>query len=141
MTHSGLGRRRRRGRAGRRPGGHGVGRLVHDVALLPKADPVHLHPAGGRPTHSPPKGPVKLGDRIEPAGDLYAGDHKRHGGKPVGSDHTICVFDAQTQPHCDAQAAIGGSMLFISSQGGDGDFTSWRSPAGPAGSPGPAAPC
>ncbi|GIH67159.1 hypothetical protein [Microbispora siamensis] len=81
-------------------------------------------PAGGKPTHTPPNGPVKPGDRIELAGDLYAGDHKHHSRKPIGSDHTICVFDAQAKPHCDAQAAIGGSMLFISSQGGEGDFTS-----------------
>ena len=112
-----------------------AGILTLGLAGTASAAPTTLHyfekqtqftytPAGGKPTHIPPHSPVKPGDRIELAGDLYTGDHKHHSKKPVGSDHTICVFDAHAQPHCDGQAAIGGSMLFIYSEGGEGDFTS-----------------
>lgn len=81
-------------------------------------------PAGGKPTHDAPQGPVKVGDRIEITGDMYVGDHRHHAKRPAGTDHTICVFDAKVMPHCDAQAAFGGSMLLLSSSGGDGDFDS-----------------
>ncbi|MFG1708531.1 hypothetical protein ACFLIM_35560 [Nonomuraea sp. M3C6] len=81
-------------------------------------------PAGGKPIHQPPSGPPKPGDRIEISGNLYKGDHKHHGDEVVGTDHTICVFNADLSAYCDAQAAFGGSMLLVHSSGGDGDFTS-----------------
>ncbi|MCW2938584.1 MAG: hypothetical protein JWN00_1569 [Actinomycetia bacterium] len=81
-------------------------------------------PAGGKPTHKPPSGPPKPGDRIEVTGNLYKGDHKHHATKASGTDHTICLFDSRLQTYCDAQAAFGGSMLLVFSTGGVGDFTS-----------------
>jgi hypothetical protein len=81
-------------------------------------------PAGGKPTHKPPSGPPKPGDRIEVTGNLYKGDHKHHSKKLAGTDHTICLFDSTLQPYCDTQAAFGGSLLLVHSTGGDGDFNS-----------------
>jgi hypothetical protein len=78
-------------------------------------------PPGSR---TPSAGPPQPGGRIELIGNLYQGDHLHHSKDLAGTDHTSCVFDSKTEPHCDAQAAFGGSMLLISSTGGDGDFDS-----------------
>jgi hypothetical protein len=43
----------------------------------------------------------------------------------VGTDHTICVFDAKLTTHCDAQVAFENSMILVSSvNSGDGDIIS-----------------
>jgi hypothetical protein len=81
-------------------------------------------PAGGKPTHQPPSGPPQPGDRIEVTGTLYQGNHQHHAKKAAGTDHTICLFGAGLSTYCDAQAAFGGSMILVFSEGGDGDFTS-----------------
>jgi hypothetical protein len=80
-------------------------------------------PVGGKPTHKPPSGPPKPGDRIEVTGNLYKGNHQHHSNKLAGTDHTICLFAAGQAPYCDTQAAFGGSMLLVNGGGGDGDFT------------------
>lgn len=94
-------------------------------------------PVGGKPTHLPPSGPPKTGDRIELTGDVYAGDHIHHSKRPIGTDHTICLVDATGNTFCDSQAAFGGAMLLLSGKGADGDFntpitggTGWLTGAG-----------
>jgi hypothetical protein len=41
----------------------------------------------------------------------YAGTHAKHASTFSASDHIACTFTTQTQATCNAQLAIGGSML------------------------------
>ena len=41
----------------------------------------------------------------------YVGNHKRHANDWTASDHIDCAFTTQTVATCNAQLAIGGSML------------------------------
>jgi hypothetical protein len=80
-------------------------------------------PAGGKPTHKPPSGPPKAGDRIETTDNLYKGNHKHHGKKVVATAHTICLFDARFHVYCDSQVAVGSSMILaFSSAATEGDW-------------------
>jgi hypothetical protein len=80
-------------------------------------------PPGGKPTTEGIGGPPVAGSRLELLGKVYEGDAAKHGTNYVGTDHTICVFDAKLTTHCDAQVAFDDSMLLASSvSGGEGDI-------------------
>jgi hypothetical protein len=84
----------------------------------------HIYtPPGGTPTTGDIGGPPAAGSRLELLANVFEGDHTKHGKTYVGTDHTICVFDAKLATHCDAQVAFDGSMLLVSSvSGGGGDI-------------------
>jgi hypothetical protein len=53
-------------------------------------------------------GPGDVGDQV---GLGYRGDHNHHAKRWTVSFHVRCVFRSSTRSTCDAQIAIGGSML------------------------------
>jgi hypothetical protein len=62
-----------------------------------------------------PNTPPTAGDVNDITGLDYLGNHKHHTGKPIASDHLRCTITSFTgraaTADCDAQVAIGGSML------------------------------
>jgi hypothetical protein len=62
-----------------------------------------------------PNTPPAAGDVNDITGLDYAGNHKHHASKPTASDHLRCTITSFTgsaaAADCDAQVAIGGSML------------------------------
>src|SRR5215217_1775080 len=48
-------------------------------------------------------GTPAAGDILDVAGVLYRGDHRRHGSKVVGTDHTRCVFTGPDSGTCQGE--------------------------------------
>jgi hypothetical protein len=92
--------------------------------FLEKGTSATLETAAGKPITGNPSGPPMPGQKLELTGNLYKGSHAKHSKNPVGTDHTLCTFTKTLDTVCDAEAALGGSMIVITSKGGDGDFDS-----------------
>jgi hypothetical protein len=78
--------------------------------LFSKAETIRLTDTGG---HGLDVNKVKIakGDRLDESDLDYLGTAAHHSRQPVGSDHLGCVVVTLPRTVCDAQYAIGGSML------------------------------
>ncbi|HEU0239408.1 MAG TPA: hypothetical protein VFR11_09060 [Micromonosporaceae bacterium] len=68
----------------------------------------------GAPFTPSPSDPPKPGYVQERTDLLYAGDTARHAATWSASDHQRCVFDEQGDAVCQAEVAVGGSMILAS---------------------------
>jgi hypothetical protein len=69
--------------------------------------------ADGTVSHRPPMSAPKAGDVLEIDSLDYVGNHRHHAKRWTISDHLHCVFQANAQPVCDGEAAVGGSLLLF----------------------------
>lgn len=91
------------------------------LRLFEKTTDVTLTSADGTPKQGAPA----PGDILDASGDLYRGNHRHHGARRVGTDHTRCTFTAPDTATCATEVAIGGSLILVRS-GADGErFTAW----------------
>lgn len=60
----------------------------------------------------PPNSKPANGDRLTFASNDYAGNQKHHAKRPTASDRVDCTITSPTGGICDAEIAIGGSMIF-----------------------------
>jgi hypothetical protein len=67
--------------------------------------------ATGKPFSPSEKNSPVPGDSIESTNLDYAGDNAHHAANWTASDHELCVLDNKGNPVCDAQVAIGSSMI------------------------------
>jgi hypothetical protein len=74
---------------------------------------------------TPKQGPPAAGDILDVAGVLYRGDHRSHARRPSGTDHTRCVFTGPDSGTCQAEVALGGSLILVRSALGGNPFTAW----------------
>jgi hypothetical protein len=58
-----------------------------------------------------PKQRAAAGDKGDQVGLAYRGSHKHHAKRWTASFHLRCVFKSSKRATCDAQIAVGGSML------------------------------
>jgi hypothetical protein len=82
--------------------------------FLQKSESFKLTDAAGKPVA--PNAPPAAGDILVSTDRDYVGNHKHHAKQWTATDHIRCVFQnvPSTGPAsalCDAQVAIGGSML------------------------------
>ena len=91
------------------------------LRFFEKTTDVRLTSADGTPKQGAPA----VGDILDASGDLYRGDHRRHGDKVVGTDHTRCTFTAPDTAACATEVAIGGSLILARTTGEDEGFTVW----------------
>ena len=70
-------------------------------------------------------GPPAAGDILDVSGNLYRGDHRRHGTKVVGTDHTRCTFTGPDSGTCQGEVAIGNSLILVRSDLTEDSFTVW----------------
>jgi hypothetical protein len=94
---------------------------VKTIHYLEVPTSVTYIPLGGKPVRNPANVQPRSGDKIELTGNLFSGSHVSHSKNPVGTDHTLCTFTKKLTTVCEAQAALGGSMVIVTSNGGDGD--------------------
>jgi hypothetical protein len=94
------------------------------LRFFEKATDVSLTTSDGTPK-DPSAGPPAAGDILDVAGTLYRGDHRNHGSRPVGTDHTRCVFTGPDSGTCQGEAAIGNALLLVRSALSDDQFTIW----------------
>jgi hypothetical protein len=66
------------------------------------------HPIPGGPSQSNPPSP---GDQNELTHLDFVGNHTRHAKQWTASDHLLCVISSQGNAVCQAQLALGGSMV------------------------------
>jgi hypothetical protein len=76
-----------------------------------KSVSVKFTDAAGKPVQPSPSSPPAAGDVFEAIGRDYVGNHKHHAKKWTASDHLRCVFQNANSATCDAEIAVGGSML------------------------------
>src|ERR1700712_238788 len=107
----------------------GVGSLVATTTATAKPSTQTLHfyevetpapllTAAGTVVPGGPGTQPKPGQLYDVVANLYSGSHAKHGAKVVGTDHVQCVFTTTRTTICDAQAAIGGSLLIPPRRGG-----------------------
>jgi hypothetical protein len=65
----------------------------------------------GKPFNPSEKNPPGPGDSIDGSNVDYAGNNTHHAATWTASDHELCVLDNKGDPVCQAQIAIGGSMI------------------------------
>jgi hypothetical protein len=65
-------------------------------------------PIPGGPSQSNPPAP---GDQLEQTDLDYVGTHTHHARNWTATDHLSCVVNSQSQPVCQGEVAIGGSMV------------------------------
>jgi hypothetical protein len=94
------------------------------LRFFEKATDFSLTTSDGTPK-DPSAGAPAAGDILDVAGNLYRGDHKNHGNKVVGTDHTRCVFTGPDSGTCQGEAAIGNSLVLVRSALSDDTFTIW----------------
>jgi hypothetical protein len=75
--------------------------------------------------HVKPPGPPAAGDILDVSGNLYVGDHRHHGRRVVGTDHTRCVFTGPETGTCQGEVALGNSLLLVRSALGGNPFQVW----------------
>jgi len=69
-----------------------------------------LTDAAGQPITDPNFTPM-AGDHLDGTDLLYVGNHTHHASSFSASDHIACVFTSATAATCNAQIAVGGSLL------------------------------
>ena len=69
-------------------------------------------PRTGRRRTSPPARPA-AGDILDASGTLYRGNHRHHGSRVVGTDHTRCVFTGPDSGTCQGEVALGNSLILV----------------------------
>lgn len=69
-----------------------------------------LTDAAGQPITDPNFTPT-AGDQVQETDLLYVGNHTHHASSYSASDHIACVITSNTAATCNAQIAIGGSLL------------------------------
>lgn len=67
--------------------------------------------ADGTVVRRPPYPRARPGDVLDVTDRVFAGTHRRHGRRPLGTDHLRCVFAASGPPDCISHVALGGSLL------------------------------
>ncbi len=68
--------------------------------------------AAGKPIDlNPPQTVPEKGDRLDTTDLDYAGTGADHAARWTASDHLACVFTATAVATCDAEIAVGGSLL------------------------------
>jgi hypothetical protein len=67
--------------------------------------------AAGNPVNPSASSPPAAGDVFEAIGRDYLGNHKHHARQWTATDHLRCVFENANSATCDAEFAVGGSML------------------------------
>ena len=71
--------------------------------------------AAGKPiTLDPPATVPVSGDRLDSTDIDYVGDSAHHAKQWTASDHLSCTFTASSGAVCDAEIAVGGSLLLAS---------------------------
>jgi hypothetical protein len=73
----------------------------------------------------PSAGPPAAGDVLDVSGVLFRGDHRRHGSRVVGTDHTRCVFTGPDSGSCQGEAAIGNALILVRSELSQDTFSIW----------------
>lgn len=110
----------------------GIGSLTAMPAATAKASTQTLHfyevgtgvtllTAAGKVVPGGLNSQPKPGQLFDMVANLYHGSHAKHGSKVVGTDHLLCTFTKTMNTICDAQAALGGSMIIATSRGGTQD--------------------
>jgi hypothetical protein len=94
------------------------------LRFFEKANDFSITTSDGTPKN-PSAGPPAAGDILDVAGVLYRGDHRRHGSKVVGTDHTRCVFTGPDSGTCQGEVALGNSLILVRSALGGNPFTAW----------------
>ena len=94
------------------------------LRFFEKSNHLSFTTATGAPK-DPSAGPPAAGDILDVAGVLYRGDHRRHGSRVVGTDHTRCVFTGPDSGTCQGEVAIGNSLILVKSDLGGNPFTAW----------------
>jgi hypothetical protein len=87
------------------------------LRLFDKPTSIQLTTAGGKVIDKPPYPDPKAGDVLDVYSLDFAGNHKRHSKRFVGSAHLRCEFGAGA-PDCVSHTAIGGSLLIFSGNPG-----------------------
>jgi hypothetical protein len=85
---------------------------------------VTLTDASGKAKDIRAGGPA-AGDTLDASGKFYVGTRRHHGRRPVGTDHTRCVFTAPDAGTCQGEIAMGSSLLLVRSDLTADDFTVW----------------
>jgi len=88
-------------------------RSVQVLRFFSKSETMTFSTAAGKPfapsrAHAP-----AAGDEIESTDLDYVGNHLHHAARWTASDHLLCIVEAKGDPVCDAQIAIGDSMILL----------------------------
>lgn len=86
---------------------------VQVLHFFSKAQAMTFSTAAGKPFSPSKSATPAAGDEIESTDLDYVGNHLRHAARWTASDHLICTVPGKGDPVCDAQIAIGGSMILL----------------------------
>jgi hypothetical protein len=86
---------------------------VQVLHFFAKAQTMTFSTAAGKPFSPSRANPPAPGDEIESTDLDYVGNHLHHAARWMASDDLLCIVAAKGDPVCDAQIAIGGSMILL----------------------------
>jgi cytolysin (calcineurin-like family phosphatase) len=95
----------------------GAGHKTQTLRFFDKPTSMTLTKADGKVIDKPPYPEAKPGDVLDIYSLDFAGNHKRHSKRFIGSAHLRCEFGAGA-PDCVSHTAIGGSLLIFSGNPG-----------------------
>jgi hypothetical protein len=72
---------------------------------------ITLTRADGTVVRRPPYPEAGPGDVLDVTDRVFAGTHRRHRRRALGTDHLRCTFGSSGPPDCISHVAVGGSML------------------------------
>jgi hypothetical protein len=78
-----------------------------------KPESMSVTTAAGKPFSPSKSNPPHAGDQFESTDLDYVGSHVKHAGAWTASDHLLCIVMTKGNPICQAQIAIGGSMILL----------------------------
>jgi hypothetical protein len=104
----------------------GGGGKTQTLRFFDKTQRLVLTQANGTVVDHPPYPDPQAGDTLEVFSVDFAGNHKHHAKRFIGSNHLRCVFGTG-EPTCESHFAMGDSMLIIDGNpgtvvGGTGRF-------------------
>src|SRR4051812_25983609 len=84
------------------------------LRVYSKTQALVLTRADGTVIDKAPFPEAAAGDTLDIYAVDYAGNHKRHARRAMGSEHVRCSFtSASPEPSCESHVAIGGSLLIF----------------------------